>query len=557
MAYQFLFVDSLQKVLPEQKPEAMGVAKLSGLRGEVLCFQLAYTRDYQRGPIWQKDLAYTLSGDDKVLAATRISRVELVPVALPAYLDRLDGNYLFTDPRLGPDLLEPVESNIFRPYAKQWRSLWFEVTLGENLPAGDYPVTVQVSQEDQVIWEDTITLAVVPLQLPEQTLIHTEWFHGDCLADYYSCPVFSEEHWRLLGNFMESAVRNSVNLLLTPIFTPPLDTAVGGERTTIQLVGIEQDGDKFIFDFTLLDRWIELALAKGIRYFEMAHFFTQWGAMHAPKILARVDGSAEAEQIFGWDTPATGPAYKNFLYQFIPALKVFLDERGLLDRTYFHISDEPRLEHKDSYRAAKEMVWPLLQDCNVIDALSSYEFYRSGLVEHPIPSNNHIESFLDNDIADLWTYYCCSQTVDVSNRFMAMPSARNRIIGVQLYLHKISGFLHWGFNFYNAQYSVRPINPFLVTDAVNAFPSGDAFIVYPAKDGTALDSLRGRVFFQAMQDMRAFQLLESLAGREVVEALIHEDVEGELTFAKYPEAASYLLNLREKVNAELMRFVEA
>ena len=98
---------------------------------------------------------------------------------------------------------------------------------------------------------------------------------------------------------------------------------------------------------------------------------------------------------------------------------------------------------------------------------------------------------------------------------------------------------------------------YLVTDAVNAFPSGDAFIVYPAKDGTALDSLRGRVFFQAMQDMRAFQLLESLAGREVVKALIHEDVEGELTFAKYPEAASYLLNLREKVNAELMRFVEA
>jgi len=38
----------------------------------------------------------------------------------------------------------------------------------------------------------------------------------------------------------------------------------------------------------------------GIQCFEIAHLFTQWGAKHAPKIMATVDG--EYRKIFGWET---------------------------------------------------------------------------------------------------------------------------------------------------------------------------------------------------------------------------------------------------------------
>ena len=30
---------------------------------------------------------------------------------------------------------------------------------------------------------------VIPAVLPPQKLIRTEWFHGDCLADYYHVPI--------------------------------------------------------------------------------------------------------------------------------------------------------------------------------------------------------------------------------------------------------------------------------------------------------------------------------------------------------------------------------
>ena len=116
--------------------------------------------------------------------------------------------------------------------------------------------------------------------------------------------------------------------------------------------------------------------------------------------------------------------------------------------------------------------------------------------------------------SDCGHYYRTGQWKEVSNRFMAMPSARTRILGVQLYLYKISGFLHWGFNFYNSQYSIKHINPYAVTDAGEAFPSGDAFLVYPGEGGVPEESIRLMLMQQVMQDVRAFELLESLVGRE-------------------------------------------
>ena len=51
------------------------------------------------------------------------------------------------------------------------------------------------------------------------------------------------------------------------------------------------------------------------------------------------------------------------------------------------------------------MLRDLYEDCKVIDALSSYEFHKNGLVTQTIHANDHIEPFLENNVHDLWTYY--------------------------------------------------------------------------------------------------------------------------------------------------------
>lgn len=562
MAFEFLFCDSLQKVFPEQSPKALTDAVLEGLGGEVIAFQLAYKRSYlpaQEGPGLELfDAALEIEGAERLKKNLTVRQTELVPVTMPVFRDHFDDAYLFTEPRLAPDLLAPVaggEPYRFRPYAEQWRSLWIEIRLDEKLAAGDYRLHFKVKNDDEkarppqrgeALWQGSVVIRRLPGNLPEQALIRTEWFHADCLAQYYKTEVFSEEHWRILEAFFRAAVRNGVNMLYCPIFTPPLDTAQGGERLTTQLVKIRRIRGEYSFDFSLLERWIRTAQACGIKYFEMAHFFTQWGAEHAPKIMVEEDG--EERRLFGWETEAAGDDYRCFLYAFIPALKHFLKELGLLEKSWFHISDEPNEKQLESYRKAKELVAPLLKDCRVIDALSDLAFYEEGLVDRPIPANNAIEPFLKAEVPELWTYYCCAQAVGVSNRFMALPSYRNRIIGAQLYKYDIQGFLHWGFNFYNSQFSLRPINPFLTTDAGGGFPSGDAFLVYPGHDGTALDSIRARVFFQALQDLRAFRLLEDLKGRAAVLELIEQGLPEKLGWDRFPANDDYILNLRHRVN---------
>ncbi len=147
--------------------------------------------------------------------------------------------------------------------------------------------------------------------------------------------------------------------------------------------------------------------------------------------------------------------------------------------------------------------------------------------------------------------YCCAQAAKVSNRFFAMSSVRNRMIGVQMYKYRIEGFLHWGYNFYNSALSKRSLDPYRVTDGDGAFPSGDAFTVYPGKDGKPEDSIRGEVFYMALQDMRALELLESMTSREHVMDILEEGLEKPLSFSEYPRSASYLLEMHEKVNREI------
>jgi hypothetical protein len=121
------------------------------------------------------------------------------------------------------------------------------------------------------------------------------------------------------------------------------------------------------------------------------------------------------------------------------------------------------------------------------------------------------------------------------------------MLGVQLYLYNIKGFLHWGYNFYNSWQSYQPVDPYAYPDNGYFTPAGDSFLVYPGTDGAAWESLRLYAMRAAMDDMRALKLYESRFGREAAEALICEGLAKKPTFVDYPSDPAYLSNLREKI----------
>lgn len=535
MDFKTVQVSSLQRVFLDGRCDLTEHNCDSVLKGERYSYQIAYKSS-------EKFFAEIVI-DSPLSQFITVRSVGNVPSELPVY--ESDCEFCErNEPGLFPDVLFPIENTRVLIKRQYFYALWITVDLPKDTDAGDYEIKIKLKKDGETISENIFGLHVINAVLPEQKLIYTQWFHSDSIANYYKIPVFCEKFWALVESFIKAAVHTGVNMLLTPVFTPPLDTKIGGERLTVQLVDVKLENGKYSFGFDRFIRWVRLAQKCGIKYFEISHLFSQWGAKYTPKIVAEVNGSQK--RIFGWETSADSIEYAEFLSAFIPQLIKVIRSLGIEKSTFFHISDEPNEDQIESYSRSKSTVAPLLEGFPIIDALSDYSFYERGIINNPIPCTNDIESFIEKGFPHPWTYYCCGQGGKLSNRFFGMPLSTTRIIGFQLFKYGIEGFLQWGFNFYNSQYSLRSIDPFAVTDADSAFPSGDSFTVYPGKSG-AIESVRSEVFFQALQDMRALTLLCDRIGKKRTIAAVEADF-GIITFFDYPRGTGKMLKLRKSVN---------
>ena len=545
MNLQLKTLSSLAKVLPDESPKSPEYCNATMLKGEVFSFQAAYYLEAEGAVSVQIRLETDLSG-------VSVRMVGLVPAQMPApgiALSQAPTEYLRGAPGLFPDPLYPIPEGKVWMVPYQHRTLWITVDGRTELPVGEHVITLRFIREADGEETGAVSffLTVLDQQLAEQKTLYTEWFHCDCLSTWYQVPMMSEAHWALIEKYAATAAKNGINMLLTPVFTPALDTAVGKERPTMQLVRVEETAEGYQFDFSLLGRWISMCHRVGIQYFEISHLFTQWGAAHAPKIMGYRNGSYV--QLFGWETDSLSSEYTEFLHSFLPQLTGYLKEQGIYEQCYFHLSDEPNKDNKDRYAACRQMIAPYLPEERMMDALSDYAFYEEGLVKLPIVADNHIDPFLDNHVNPLWTYYCCGQVLHVSNKFIGQPSVTNRILGTQMFKYDVQGFLQWGYNFWYSALSDHPINPFTTTDGDCVWPAGDPFCVYPGKDGP-IESLRLLVFHEGLQDQRALQQLAERKGKAAVIALMEEGIEP-ITFSQFPREETYLLKLREKVNKAL------
>lgn len=531
---ELLILNSLEKVFSDEKPNISDIKVIPMLKNERMSFQTAFCPE--------TDGKITVSLGGVLAEISRAYIVKNIPVgnacfddADDFYLRKASGNY--------PDYLLPAEGEISVEKGN-WYSLWIEVS-GNGIITGKNSVTVDIKGDMTAKAE--VEIEIIDAVLPKQELIYTNWYHSDCICNYYGVEPFTDEYWRINKNFIKTAVEHGLNCILTPLFTPPLDTKVGGERKTVQLVKVKKRGGKYSFNFVNLRKWIAMCRECGVEYFEMSHLFTQWGAKHAPKIVA-TDRKGREKKIFGWFTRTSSKEYDDFLRQFSKKLIEVIDEEGIREKCFFHVSDEPSNSHLKTYKRRAKLIAECFPGFRVVDALSDYAFYETGAVKNPIPAENDIEPFVGN-VPELWTYYCCAQGSEyVPNRFVSMPSLRNRILGVLLYKYDIKGFLQWGYNFYNSRYSIKAINPYEVTDAGGDFPSGDSFMVYPADNGETLDSLRLKVFYDAFQDLAALKALENKIGRDKVLEILEKDLDKPLTFKEYPHDDNWLLKVRENIN---------
>ena len=514
----------------------------SCFENEAYSFQLFYMAE------GDAQAAYTI--DYEIITSLKnsftVREVSNVPVMRPCY-EKRDDWYLSDKPGMFPDVLSKVNGNSIRALNGVWKSLW--ITLNEdlaNLPAGDFSVTIRLFEHGNKsnYIDKILNIKILPALLPPQKVSATNWIHCDCICDAENCRPFSAKFWSFLKKYLTLAAKNGQTMALVPSFTPPLDTEIGEERKTIQLVKVTKTDEKYSFDFSLFRKYIEVCQESGISEFEHSHFFTQWGARHAPKIIATVDG--KEKQIFGWETDSSSKEYFGFLHTYITELKKLIKELNLEKAFLFHVSDEPNEKAIEKYKIVSDFIHKELKGFRIGDALSNFDYYKKGIVSLPIVRTDSIIPFIETG-TEIWAYFTGEQCFDYSsNRLISMPAARNRILGTQLFYYGIKGFLQWGLNYWYIFRSRHFFNPFISPDAEQYFTGGTSFIVYPG----VIPSIRLMLFRDAMQDIRALELLASLIGKSKVNEFIDNYWEN-FGFSGIKISADSFLKFREKINFEI------
>lgn len=509
------FISALEKVFREKEPVHI-YSENKICQGERMSFQFCFQAT-------KTDMVY-MEAESDVLEQIEFRRPRFIPAFVTKYgagMDYTDDYVIFKDnaSTYYPDKLEPMPS-FFWVMEGEWNSIW--ITVDADIPAGDYSMKLAIFDQSthEIMAEGEYGFSVLPACLETCDIPITRWIYYDCIEDAHNLRAFEDEYFEMLEKYFENSVEHGFNTALLPLFSHPQKNELTARPKITQIVGIEKNGDEYRFDFSLLRKFILLAKKCGIQFFETSHIASQQGAKHCPTIWATVDGVEKV--IFDIHTPCASAEYIDFLEKFFGKLAPLLEELGVLENCYFHISDEPFPICFDEYMQMANILRGILPKGKLIDALHNREFAETKVLDYPVVSTQCVEHFKDYD-GPIWVYYCCEEGYkNLSNDFFNHPLLRTRVIGVQLYLNDAKGFLHWAMNYWYDIYSLEYVNPDYVADGNGVFPAGDSFMVYPGADGP-LASLREEAFADGIRDYRMLKTLEKKKGKDFVLSLLEEN----------------------------------
>lgn len=358
-------------------------------------------------------------------------------------------------------------------------------TVVVHTTAGDYTAAVQVC------------IHAVLMPSPAQAVLDHEYFFNIRTNTYNAeWPVGSDEWWALMQKYAVAMKELRLNTLATT------------DNIFILMQGLSKRVDhvRWSFDFSLLNEFIR-------------RFFA-WGSFRRVCIGAPLQ-SLTGETISSFDEngdmiklPFRTPEGEAYAEQFLQALYSNLKEQGWLGIALMHIADEPH--ESENWRFFRELVRRYMPGIPCSEPIDQYEsaLALEGACDEFIPRIDVYEQGADyfrrrQAAGDkVWCYSCCYPEENwFLNKFIDLPSRYSRMLYWAAYAQGITGFLHWGFNFWSTGlYGLDPAARF----------KGDGHIVYPdVENGGVYHSNRG---IATMQGAEEYELLCIAARKYPTEA---------------------------------------
>jgi len=364
------------------------------------------------------------------------------------------------------------------------KAVYLTVRIPAGAAPGDYRGSIAVASGDASA-ALPVTLKVYPLTLPDQRhIMATEWFSTGQFKKFHGVDsAQSDRYWEILRAYAKNMAEHRQN-----VFEVSLDPVKSSLAT---------DG-KLRFDFADFDRYAQVFWDTG-----------RMSAMETGFVAGRGKGGWASTEItledFSVRQESDGRTKRlsgeEFLRQFLPAFVVHLRQKGWLDKTLFHICDEPANHNVMAWRQAAEFIHGCAPELRRIDAIETP--HCLDCLEVWVPKLDHLATWQDSFEgarrrgSELWFYTVgIFQGGSLMNKTVDVPLIESRLMHWLNYRYALKGYLHWGYN----QWTDDPWN-------APGKHLGDGWHVYPKRDGV-LDSLRWEQMRNGLQDYECLWLLE-------------------------------------------------
>ena len=318
-----------------------------------------------------------------------------------------------------------------------------ELCLCEGLQETKIPLTCRVSP-----------VLVPPVSSAALGMLN--FFDYDGLANQHHVEKNSDEYWELFSHY----VKAQIAMRCTHILLPP------GEA-------VFDNGKLIDFDFSMAQKAGQIARKEGARYLcggHIAHWH-EWD---------------EQEYYPNWNQSLGITTTEGYLQLrlYLTKWNDIVTKNGWQPYMTQALADEPQTHNDATYRILAGIFRKFMPGVPIIDAVETTRL--GGGIDIWVPKQDTYEKWreeyetLQAAGETMWFYTCAFPTGPIMNRSMDLPLTASRAVLWMGALYRLSGFLHWGFNYYIGNdiwhSACCPHKGALL-------PAGDAHIVYPGKNG--------------------------------------------------------------------------
>lgn len=403
-----------------------------------------------------------------------------------------------------PDILSPKKA--VHVLSQTTQGIWLIFAVGKDAAAGRTAVsyTVHTSAGD---FSASVTLAVYDVTLPEPResgFGHEYFFNavghfgldGDRthapLPAFYDFDRYSDDWWSLMAEYaktMKLLRVNSLNMTILPFLRDGGTTRVSETE--------------WHFEFGLLDRFIQCFLDNGsFKYLTVASPIRSVTGGDIGGI--DYEGRHVNYKIFEPDADRWTEALFTALYR-------HFEEKGWLSMLVMRLEDEPHTT--EFWKWARDIARRCMPGVPCGEPLDMHESAEGleGYCDQYVP---RLEVYASDPAYykarqaagdTVWCYSCCfPEEPWYLNKFIDLPHSYARLLKWACFSQGITGFLHWGFNYWSMD-SLYGLGG-------GARFKGDGFIVYPdVENGTVMMSNRGMNTLEGIED---WELLNLVSGKD-------------------------------------------